>query len=292
MSKFLEAIDDYAKKTGVDLERLRTPLTKEQREAIAKYIPNDSPQAPVGRRTRPCVPDCPVCGGFGYVRIAPNADKNSKSFGKVDVCPRVDRLQSPAQAELLGITASERDELGWGALIMDWGNVAEAVTAIKSTLERGWGFVYLWGDYGMAKSLLLRIAVAETMRADKVGAYANMPDIIQHLRRAFREDDRIEDPRSEDERLNFWMEVPLLCVDEVEEMRDTSYAAEKQFMLLNTRHEQTIRERNLVTILASNQPPEVAMRRKLADRIMDGRYMIVHLVGESMRPYLKEKFLY
>ena len=222
----------------------------------------------------PCSQDCPKCGGFGWVRT--NLPIGHPQFGRLTICPNGDLLRLP-NSERYGLTLDEARRLDWSA-VLDRGDILKAVQAIQAALQQRYGWVYLWGDFGQGKTLALKIAIAQTLRDRQFAAYVRMTAMVENLRAAFD----AQDPSAEAERrLEWWTDLPVLAIDEVDRLRQTAYAAEQQFLLLDRRYEQALRQRS-VTLLAANTAPD-QLPGYLADRILDGRFAIVRLTGASAR---------
>lgn len=220
-----------------------------------------------------CRADCEICGGQGYLRE--NVPLHDPEFGKVHLCPNADRWRQPGNARC-GISIRESRELTWRSL-EEMDGIRTAVEEIRAVLAQGYGWVYLHGGYGTGKTQVLKIAVAEAMRAGHRAAYVRMAEILDHLREAFQSDSKV----SERSRLDWWAKLPVLAIDEFDRVRDTGYGEERRFVLLDRRYEQAIRQEG-VTLLASNQKPE-KLPAYLYDRVQDGRFRIVYLDGGSLR---------
>jgi DNA replication protein DnaC len=220
-----------------------------------------------------CKTDCPTCHGLRFVRS--DAKMGETDFGKIFPCPQSDPFKR--YNKLLGLIGDEQ-KLSWTSIAED-ASVMKGVNAVRNAIERGYGWVFLWGSYGLAKTLILKVAVAEYVRATRNPAsYLRMAEIIDHLRGAFD----AQDPSSESaRRLDIWSDLPLLCIDEFDRIRNTEYAVERRFVLMDRRYEQACRQ-NSVTLMASNTDPD-SMEGYLTDRIHDGRFAIVHLTGKSVR---------
>lgn len=224
-----------------------------------------------------CSADCPVCAGVGWVRL--DVDITHPQYGRLVMCPKVDRWRLPS-ASRIGITRREAEALNWSAVKAVRGvtGLHDAVEAVRTTLKRGYGWVYLYGAYGIGKTLILQIATAEALRAGKEASYTRMDLILRHLRDTF-------DPKagdSESERLQWWSTVDALMIDELDKIKATEYANERRFSLLDDRYMAACREQSL-TIIASNEPP-ASLPGWLADRVMDGRFYAVEITGPSQRP--------
>jgi hypothetical protein len=227
-----------------------------------------------------CEPDCPVCGGGGWVRN--DVPITHSMFGKLSPCPKSNPFKR--YAKILGISLEDR-KLSWRNSVVETQGVIRAVHAVKKTLERGYGWVYLWGDYGLAKTLILKVALVEYIQATRQPAsYLRMVEILDHLRGAFDADNPSLESQA---RLDMYAELPLLCIDEFEKVKNTEWASERRFVLMDRRYEQACREKS-ITLMASNSDPRT-LEGYLADRIFDGRFEVVQLTGKSLRPAMRYK---
>lgn len=219
-----------------------------------------------------CAADCPICGGIGWIRY--DVPVYDPQFGRMQVCPnRLPEVLAKESGLSSGELAATWDD------VMDINNALDAVRVVRQTLERGAGWVTLWGDWGLSKSLILQIAVAETLRAGKPAAYTRMVEILDDLRAAF------DGNESSENRLDRWANVPVLCIDEFEKVKETEYATERRFLLLDRRYQDAIRE-NSITIISSNKDPR-ELPGDIRSRIYDGRFAVVHLTGDDVRPMMR-----
>lgn len=221
-------------------------------------------------------PDCPECHGLGYVRY--DYPLGHPKFGRLEYCPHVDVWRIKG-AEFYGINSKDMDFLRWDAIQAIEGQDAwRAAQAVRGVLQRGYGWVYLYGSHGQAKSLILQVAVAESLKANKMAAYANMVEVIHHIRMAFDE----RNPNQEaHERLEWWANLPILALDEFDRFNKTSFAEASQFQLMDKRNRQALREEG-VTLIASNQAPE-ELDGYYQSRINDGRFTVIPLYGTDGR---------
>jgi DNA replication protein DnaC len=225
-----------------------------------------------------CVPDCPICGGIGWIRQ--DLPLDHPDFGKLKPCPNLNAYK--VYGSQLGLT--EKDlELSWSDLALKDQETRTAHLAIINALKRGYGWVFLHGNYGSAKSLMLKIAVSEAIRSGKIGVYVRMASFVDHLRSAFDE----QNPNAElVSRLEWWSTLPVLALDEVEKVSLTGFAKEKMFLLFDQRYEDATLNKKGVTIMASNLPP-AGLDPYLTDRIRDGRFAVIEMTGSSMRPMMR-----
>lgn len=227
-------------------------------------------------------PECPICQGIGWVRQ--DLPTYHPDFGKLTRCPNVSIWQL-AGASNFGMDSDEVAQLSWDSIMpMFDGRALQAAQVVRHILDQGHGWVYIYGDHGQAKTLILKIAIAEQLRANKMAAYANMADVVSHIQRAFDTDD----PSTESEhRLQWWADLPLLALDEFNRFNKTQWASTAQFRLMDERNTQAIREKS-ITLIASNQAPD-ELDSYYRSRIQDGRFITIPLYGQDARPQMSHQ---
>lgn len=227
-----------------------------------------------------CDPDCPICSGSDYYRK--DVPKDHPDFGKLFLCPQINRFKLPFAARF-GIPEEEAMSLNWDYLkqFRSAIGIQQAREAVHEVLRKGYGWVFIHGDFGIGKTLVLKIATALTLQAGNDAAYVRMAEILDHLRASFDDNSR----ESETDRLSWWTDLPVLCIDEFDKVRKTDYGKERSFVLLDRRYEQAVRQ-DTVTIIASNQAPD-SFDGYLYDRIRDGRFFVREIRGESARPGMR-----
>ncbi|MBN1348398.1 cell division protein ZapE [candidate division KSB1 bacterium] len=221
-----------------------------------------------------CTPDCEICRGLGWIRQ--DLDITDPNFGKMILCPNVN--WSAIQDS--GLNDEER-KLEWSTLI-NYGNIQIAIDAVRATLSAGGGWVYLWGGFGTAKTTILQIAVAQSLRHHIEAAYVRLVQIFDHMRAAYD----TENPNQQSiNRMDYWTNIKVLCIDEFDKTRGTAYESDRRFLLMDRRYTDAIRQKT-ITIIASNDAPN-KLDGYLADRILDGRFSVIEMTGRSMRPMMK-----
>lgn len=223
-----------------------------------------------------CVSECETCGGSGYITLD-EPDIRNPQFGRLEFCPSVDKWSLPG-ATRYGLEKTEIESMEWDGLV-DLESVEVLVRAIERLIERGHGWLYVWGPYGLGKTYALKTAVALLLRSGKEASYVRMAQIMDRLRAGF------DNPEAVDSSMDWWTGVPFLAIDEFDRMRSTEYASEQQFVLMDQRYESAIREQT-ATIIASNHRPEdlsTPGSGYLVDRIRDRRFEVLEMTGDSMR---------
>lgn len=246
-----------------------------------RLVPNWSEYVAPGSRWRPGDvgdPDCPDCKGIGYMRL--DVPVGHEFFGKLLICEcSQDRINAARTEKLQRASALEPEDLAlnWGQ-IMRTPAIDGAIEATRQALARGWGWVYLWGPPGPGKSLVLKCAVADMVRAGRDAVYANWSDMLQHMRAGY-------DAGDFDDRVEAWRSVSVLAIDEYGRAKDTDWAREIRNRVMNQRYETAV-VRKSITLFASNFPPDDG-EDWLTDRIRDGRFRVVEVNGPSMRPSME-----
>src|SRR5574341_2389919 len=220
-----------------------------------------------------CDKSCEVCHGMGYVRK--EVPIGHPDLGRIFMCPNW-RKRARLEFDGSGLAQQEYD-LAWERDLLDLGMAKEAALVLQEILERGCGMVFIHGDPGLGKTLMLKIAVASWIQAHDGGAvYVNMADVIDWSREALFDD------HEAGLRLARLRDVKLLALDEFDKIRETEFSSQRRFRLYDERYVQATRMES-ITLLASNIPPD-GFDEYIYDRSRDGRMNIVSLSGRSVRP--------
>ncbi len=216
-------------------------------------------------------PNCPICRGLGKVRRADGS-------GKIDPCACV-RLLALPYTERYGLFEDEAKNLAWQDLL-DLNHTGKAVQAIQEALQTGRGWIYLYGDFGVGKTRILKTGVACSLQANIPAIYIRMSSAIDRLAESFDP----QTPEAESSIMDWFVSVPVLALDEVDKMRITDYRKDRRFLLLDSRYERACNE-NLfsVTLMAGNDNPD-RLDPSIFDRIRDGRFTVIEMRGASLRP--------
>lgn len=152
----------------------------------------------------------------------------------------------------------------------------KVLTAIRKWIEAPEAWLVLHGPYGAGKSALAIGAAAELLRRSDVQSarFAAVPKLLDTLRATYDRDA----PQRERDVMVQLEESGLLVLDDLGAERNTDWATERLFVLLNERHDYHRR-----TIVTSNLPPD-ELAAHIGERTMWriaelARGHIVSLVG-------------
>lgn len=189
-----------------------------------------------------------------------------------------------------------------------FGPAAAGLDAARKAVKEPVGFVTFHGGYGSGKSHLLAGICNELHdKATSSGRgrtvhYTTLAGLLDYLRQAF-------DPQSTSSytaRYDRMLRAEVLAIDEVEKVSVTQWADEKLFQLLDDRYR---RAAECLTVLATNERlcdrdqagktkrtypilPASRYAGAIMSRLLDGRFLVVDMGNEDVRPSLdRDKWL-
>lgn len=226
--------------------------------------------------TRVKNPECSTCNGVGFVRY--ELPLNHPLFGKLQSCPDCNTT-TPRTKNEYGLYARDLS-LRWADFATLDESLTQAIDAVFTVFQRGYGMVYLWGGFGVAKTHLAKIAVAEWLRSGQMGVFDTMLDLIDSINAAY---DAVNPGVDLQKRIAWYSSVPLLAIDEMEKTSHSEATKRRLFQLVNNRYELAI-NRLGVTIITANVGP-ANLDSAIASRLSDDRCKVVHITTQDLRPY-------
>jgi DNA replication protein DnaC len=153
-----------------------------------------------------------------------------------------------------------------------------ALTAARCLLAQNQkpnGFLTFVGEYGVGKSHLLKAITNGFVRIGVPATYRALPDLLEEIKERFGEQ------HAAAEVVEYYRQVRVLCLDEIDKVQLTDWTRTTVFRLLDARASESA---SLLTVMASNLAPESypADLGYLVSRINGGG--VVKVDGPDMRP--------
>jgi DNA replication protein DnaC len=196
-------------------------------------------------------PNCPICGGIGWLRQDLPIDH--PDFGKIVPCScRTEEINKSARARLFRMSSldalkdlrfknfEKRGRVGLGQLQGD--SLENAYKEAKKFAENREGWLLLMGRYGCGKTHLAAAIANYAIDAGVSTLFLTVPDLLDWLRYAYSGTALSFENRFEEIR-----EIPLLVLDDFGTQNATAWAQEKIFQIMNHRY-----VNQLPTVVTSN----------------------------------------
>lgn len=94
------------------------------------------------------------------------------------------------------------------------------------------GFLSLHGNNGTGKTLALMAIVNAVIEAGTQARYLTASELLAYMRETFNDATK----QSDYDRIHELARIPVLCIDEMDKLRDTPYSREIQQELINLRY--------------------------------------------------------
>ncbi|MCI0356037.1 MAG: ATP-binding protein, partial [Acidobacteria bacterium] len=196
---------------------------------------------PAGRaRDLPGDPNCPHCGGVGYIRQ--DLPVAHPDFGRMRICTcrqadvhaqvrdRLFRLSHLDELQNLTFESFEsRGRIGLGAMQQD--SLERAYNQARNFAANLQGWLLLEGGFGSGKTHLAAAIANFCVGMGVPSLFITVPDLLDALRFAFQSDEISFEERFEEIRT-----APLLVMDDFGTQNATEWAQEKLFQILNYRY--------------------------------------------------------
>lgn len=196
-------------------------------------------------------PNCPICGGVGYLRRDLPIDH--PDFGKIVPCPcRAKEITQSARKRLFRMSSldalknlcfdnfEKRGRLGLGEQQAD--SLENAYNQACHFADNRQGWLLLVGRYGCGKTHLAAAIANHTIESGVSTLFLTVPDLLDWLRYAYSGGEMSFEERFEEIR-----ESPMLILDDFGTQNATPWAQEKIFQIMNYRY-----INKLPTVVTSN----------------------------------------
>ena len=212
------------------------------------------------------------CRGTGYYRA--ELPVGHPNFGKLERCPTANRIALQQSIQMgnfdtrVGLTGEELRDLSW-SVVRPFNTAGKSVPILQDAYMAGHGLILMYGTYGQGKTLLLKIAAVTALTEGKSAAYANMSSVLDDIRRAYDTKDGAMTELVR--RMDWWINLDVLCLDELDKVNETPWAMERLHRLLDARYTRAVRQEAL-TVAAANYAKLHDMPGYLRSRIEDNRF--------------------
>jgi DNA replication protein DnaC len=212
-------------------------------------------------------PNCPICGGIGFVRRDLTVDH--PDFGKVDICScRASEVAQSAYQRVYRVsnlgafkhmtfdTFKIQGRMGLGDEQAASLHVALNQSQTFARSLKGW--LILLGGYGCGKTHLAAAVANYVVDMGVPTVFLTVPDLLDWLRYSYGAPDENFETRFEEIR-----NVGLLVLDDLGSQNGTAWAQEKLYQILNHRY-----VNHLPLVVTSNQALE-EIEGRIQSRLRD-----------------------
>ncbi|MGH7272953.1 MAG: hypothetical protein ACREIQ_00640 [Nitrospiria bacterium] len=227
---------------------------------------------------------CPDCGGMGFFR--PDVPVGHSDFGKPIRC--ANPVHVAREVNLLsGLSTMRPHDINLRLSdIKTIDGSKEMLDACKRLLKQPYGWLYIWGNTGNAKSIALKAMCNHlALKGYNPVVYIKFTRLMDIIRDAFNEKDSRQkymeagvDPATWAnlgylDRFEQLKRIKVLAVDEFDKEHITPFVEKFRFDFLDERYEQAWRGES-ITLFAGNTPPD-ELPAALESRVTDGRFMAI-----------------
>lgn len=212
-------------------------------------------------------PDCPLCGGLGYLRA--DYPVGHPEFGNVEICScrdkeitkiRFDKLYQLSNLKSLrNMTFDNFEKKGRFGLSPEESNSLELAfnqATLFSTNLKGWLLIH--GGYGCGKTHLAAAIANFAVNLGVPTLFITVPDLLDSLRISFGSENT-----NYEERFDQIRQAGLLVLDDFGTQNATQWAQEKLFQIANFRY-----TNKLPTVFTTNVPLD-EIEERIQSRLMD-----------------------
>jgi chromosomal replication initiation ATPase DnaA len=245
------------------------------------------------------LPGCPDCGGHGFIGY--DVQPGHRLFGKVQPCPNEQYHGAERVKRLAGLSGLYPGDLKRRlADIAPMPGNEQALKAAWAFLDNPYGWLYLWGGPGNAKSEILIAIVNELNQSGRGPAvYLKFSVLLNKMREAFTEASHRQERLTKGDKLDeldnlgyldrfeLIKSIRVLAIDEIDKVRMTAFAQEFQFDFFDERYRQGIHGETM-TLFASQSSPN-DMPGPLKSRFNDGHFVAVENKAGDARPDMERE---
>lgn len=212
-------------------------------------------------------PDCPFCGGLGFVRQ--ELPVSHPDFGKLLICScRLESVRLAGLQRLYHLSNLEAFQDMTFENFNDQGRMGlgdDQVRSLQYALsqsihysEHPQGWLVLMGTYGCGKTHLAAAIANTCVHLGLETIFLTVPDLLDWLRYSYDSSDTTYEQRFEEIR-----NIPLLILDDLGTQNTTAWAQEKLFQIIDYRY-----TRKLPIVVTTNQSLE-DLDNRISSRLRD-----------------------
>lgn len=244
----------------------RSQLEAKQREALSAY-----------RLTVSATPyKCEACRDTELV----NDPDNDNAAMPCPAC--ASRRKAERMQAICGLTDRERQyNLSQIVITNPTGGTARMVKAAQAFIDAPYGLLTIYGTCGNAKTVALQSIVNASLAKGITAIYTTFYDVVAWVKESFNS----KDEDSVSVKVNRLRDVPVLCIDELDKVKQTEWVLELQTQLIDLRYRRGV-ARQCGTVFAMNGNVD-ALPDWLSSRMRDGRNVLVENNDKDMRPLVK-----
>lgn len=225
------------------------------------------------------------CGGLGYFTY--NVPVGHPYFGRHFPCVCRAGLDSERLQNACGLNPDERlltlDSIKTSSHTP---GTLKMKTAAQHWLQDAVGMFTVFGSYGNAKTILLMAVVNECIKRGLPAVYTTYPSLLDYIRAGYEEHRATGEYGSAFNRMQRFLSVRVLAIDELEDARETEWAQEFTKSFFDRRYRDG-NSRLTGTLLATNKSPRSFLDDKIVSRIYDGRNIVVENSDPDMRSKMR-----
>lgn len=227
-------------------------------------------------------PDCPHCGGLGFV--VPAVGPEEPGFGRAVPCIcRAEELEARQHDQLMqlsqlgALVESTFDNFipeGHGLNEAKRRNLRIAFEAAQAFAGQPEGWLVLKGGYGCGKTHLAAAIANQRLAEGHPVLFVNTPDLLDHLRSAYSPNAAT----GYDKRFDQVRNAALLILDDLGTQSNTEWAQEKLYQIFNYRY-----NARLPTVITTNAELE-SLEPRIRSRVVDPSLVqVVHILAHDFR---------
>jgi DNA replication protein DnaC len=229
-------------------------------------------------------PDCPYCGGSGYLHNdVPMIDR---TFGRLKycVCHKARKAQKLQLQLTSGVEEHERQRRLSDLEVRGRPGTRLMRNACQAFCDSPAGILTIWGGPGIGKTAALQAVVNEFAAQGMQAVYVTARDLLADVRKRFKSSPA-GDSGDADERLREYAGLRILALDELDKFKLTEWATQELSDLVDRRY-RLDPQSGYGTLIAMNAGPD-SLPDHIASRLRAGRNRVVHNADSDLRPLLE-----